>query len=204
VTPRGSESDDERSRGIGGRLDLPGRGTADSCGRRSRARLPSASRRVPDRTDAVIVLTIYSRPECHLCDDMKAIVRRVAPAPTRGTTLSRSISPEMANSRRATARGAGAAREREENGEVPGDGGGLMKRLEAEDVGIRLRRGQRQTSSSALCPSPVCQVPSALFSGDHKVSPPVLLPAGLGCLVAERLLLALAAARSRGLTGFPG
>jgi len=25
----------------------------------------------------VIVLTIYSRPECHLCDDMKAIVRRV-------------------------------------------------------------------------------------------------------------------------------
>jgi hypothetical protein len=26
----------------------------------------------------VIVLTIYSRPECHLCDDMKAIVRRVA------------------------------------------------------------------------------------------------------------------------------
>jgi hypothetical protein len=25
----------------------------------------------------VIVLTIYSRPECHLCDDMKTIVRRV-------------------------------------------------------------------------------------------------------------------------------
>jgi hypothetical protein len=32
---------------------------------------------VPGRPDAVIVLTIYSRPECHLCEDMKAIVRRV-------------------------------------------------------------------------------------------------------------------------------
>jgi glutaredoxin len=43
---------------------------------------------MPDRTDAVIVLTIYSRPECHLCDDMKAIVRRVAAgADQGGTTL---------------------------------------------------------------------------------------------------------------------
>jgi glutaredoxin len=43
---------------------------------------------VSDRTDAVIVLTIYSRPECHLCDDMKAIVRRVAAGQDKeGTTL---------------------------------------------------------------------------------------------------------------------
>jgi thiol-disulfide isomerase/thioredoxin len=28
--------------------------------------------------DGVITLTIYSRPGCHLCDDMKAIVERVA------------------------------------------------------------------------------------------------------------------------------
>ena len=26
----------------------------------------------------MIVLTIYSRPGCHLCDDMKAVVERVA------------------------------------------------------------------------------------------------------------------------------
>ena len=26
----------------------------------------------------VIALTIYSKPECHLCDDMKRVVRRVA------------------------------------------------------------------------------------------------------------------------------
>ena len=26
----------------------------------------------------MIVLTIYSRPGCHLCDEMKAIVQRVA------------------------------------------------------------------------------------------------------------------------------
>jgi thiol-disulfide isomerase/thioredoxin len=29
---------------------------------------------------AVIVLTLYSRPGCHLCDEMKAIVKRVAAA----------------------------------------------------------------------------------------------------------------------------
>jgi hypothetical protein len=27
---------------------------------------------------SVIQLTLYSRPGCHLCDDMKAVVRRVA------------------------------------------------------------------------------------------------------------------------------
>jgi Glutaredoxin-like domain (DUF836) len=27
----------------------------------------------------VIAFTIYSRPGCHLCDDMKALVERVAP-----------------------------------------------------------------------------------------------------------------------------
>jgi hypothetical protein len=30
----------------------------------------------------VIALTIYSRPGCHLCEEMKAIVRRVAPGAT--------------------------------------------------------------------------------------------------------------------------
>jgi len=34
----------------------------------------------------MIALTLYSRPGCHLCDDMKAVVERVArtstPAPT--------------------------------------------------------------------------------------------------------------------------
>ena len=29
------------------------------------------------RPGAVIVLTLYSRPGCHLCDEMKAIVTRV-------------------------------------------------------------------------------------------------------------------------------
>jgi hypothetical protein len=33
---------------------------------------------VPRRQRAVIALTIYSRPGCHLCDEMKAIVQRVA------------------------------------------------------------------------------------------------------------------------------
>ncbi len=33
---------------------------------------------MPRGAGAVITLTIYSRPGCHLCDDMKAVVRRVA------------------------------------------------------------------------------------------------------------------------------
>jgi thiol-disulfide isomerase/thioredoxin len=35
----------------------------------------------PSAARVVIVLTLYSRPGCHLCDDMKAIVARVARAP---------------------------------------------------------------------------------------------------------------------------
>jgi thiol-disulfide isomerase/thioredoxin len=33
---------------------------------------------VPRGERLVIALTIYSRPGCHLCDDMKAVVQRVA------------------------------------------------------------------------------------------------------------------------------
>jgi len=33
---------------------------------------------VPRRERFVIALTIYSRPGCHLCDEMKAVVRVVA------------------------------------------------------------------------------------------------------------------------------
>jgi hypothetical protein len=31
-----------------------------------------------DRSVVVTAVTIYSRPGCHLCDEMKAVVRRVA------------------------------------------------------------------------------------------------------------------------------
>ena len=33
---------------------------------------------VAPHANAVIVLTIYSRPGCHLCDEMKAVVQRAA------------------------------------------------------------------------------------------------------------------------------
>jgi glutaredoxin len=33
---------------------------------------------VPGRGRAVISLTIYSRPGCHLCDEMKTVINRVA------------------------------------------------------------------------------------------------------------------------------
>ena len=35
----------------------------------------------------MIALTIYSRPGCHLCDDMKAIVERVARSSTLVPTI---------------------------------------------------------------------------------------------------------------------
>jgi glutaredoxin len=99
---------------------------------------------VPDRTDAVIVLTIYSRPECHLCDDMKAIVRRVAAGPDQeGTTL---VEIDISGNGELEARyglevpvllvnGKKAAKYRVTEGE-------LRKRLEAEDDGSQ-GRGQR-------------------------------------------------------------
>jgi glutaredoxin len=33
---------------------------------------------MPRTEDRVIALTLYSRPGCHLCDEMKAVVARVA------------------------------------------------------------------------------------------------------------------------------
>lgn len=33
---------------------------------------------MPRIARAVIALTLYSRPGCHLCDDMKAVIARVA------------------------------------------------------------------------------------------------------------------------------
>jgi glutaredoxin len=35
----------------------------------------------------MIALTLYSRPGCHLCDDMKALVERVARASTPPPTI---------------------------------------------------------------------------------------------------------------------
>ena len=35
----------------------------------------------------MIVLTLYSRPGCHLCDDMKALVQRVVRAASADVTI---------------------------------------------------------------------------------------------------------------------
>ena len=35
----------------------------------------------------MIVVTLYSRPECHLCDEMKAVVERVAQSLSRAIPL---------------------------------------------------------------------------------------------------------------------
>jgi hypothetical protein len=46
----------------------------------------------------MIALTIYSRPDCHLCDDMKAIVTRVAasaPEPTTVRCIDISTDPDL-------------------------------------------------------------------------------------------------------------
>ncbi len=39
------------------------------------------------RVGIVIALTLYSRPGCHLCDDMKAVVERVVPSIAESVTL---------------------------------------------------------------------------------------------------------------------
>ena len=46
----------------------------------------------------MIVLTIYSRPGCHLCDDMKAIVDRVTRSSSQGIGIEEidiSTDPEL-------------------------------------------------------------------------------------------------------------
>ena len=46
----------------------------------------------------MIVLTLYSRPGCHLCDDMKAIAQRVALAsatPVRIDEIDISMDPDL-------------------------------------------------------------------------------------------------------------
>jgi glutaredoxin len=46
----------------------------------------------------VIAMTIYSRPGCHLCDEMKAVVRRVVhsvAAPTTIEEIDISTDPEL-------------------------------------------------------------------------------------------------------------
>jgi Glutaredoxin-like domain (DUF836) len=42
---------------------------------------------MPPRRGFVIALTIYSRPGCHLCDEMKTVVRRVARSVTAPITI---------------------------------------------------------------------------------------------------------------------
>jgi glutaredoxin len=39
------------------------------------------------RVGIVIALTLYSRPGCHLCDDMKAVGERVVPSIAESVTL---------------------------------------------------------------------------------------------------------------------
>jgi glutaredoxin len=53
---------------------------------------------MPPRRSLVIALTIYSRPGCHLCDEMKTIVRRVARSVTAPITIEEidiSADPEL-------------------------------------------------------------------------------------------------------------
>jgi glutaredoxin-like protein DUF836 len=53
---------------------------------------------MPPPRSLVIALTIYSRPGCHLCDEMKTIVRRVARSvtgPIRIEEIDISADPEL-------------------------------------------------------------------------------------------------------------
>mgnify|MGYP003693835385 CR=1 FL=1 len=58
--------------------NLPRRWPPDHC-RAGSARSCSAhrARLRPDARDMMIALTLYSRPGCHLCDEMKAVIARV-------------------------------------------------------------------------------------------------------------------------------
>ena len=42
---------------------------------------------MPRRARIVIALTLYSRPGCHLCDEMKIVVQRVAQSASKPVTI---------------------------------------------------------------------------------------------------------------------
>jgi hypothetical protein len=42
---------------------------------------------MPPRTRIVIAITLYSRPGCHLCDEMKIVVQRVARSASEPVTI---------------------------------------------------------------------------------------------------------------------
>jgi hypothetical protein len=42
---------------------------------------------MPRRARIVIALTLYSRPGCHLCDEMKIVVQRVAQSASAPVTI---------------------------------------------------------------------------------------------------------------------
>jgi thiol-disulfide isomerase/thioredoxin len=53
---------------------------------------------VPRRASIVIALTLYSRPGCHLCDEMKLVVQRVArsaPEPVAIEVVDISTDPDL-------------------------------------------------------------------------------------------------------------
>jgi glutaredoxin len=56
------------------------------------------SRTTPLGIERMIALTIYTRPGCHLCDDMKAAIKRVAqasPEPVMLEEIDISSDPEL-------------------------------------------------------------------------------------------------------------
>ena len=77
---RRSAPDDERRRSPGRRRQLPRRRPADHRGARPARGGRTHRGGLPAAATVVISLTIYSRPGCHLCDEMKAVVARVARA----------------------------------------------------------------------------------------------------------------------------
>ena len=50
---------------------------------------------MPRRSEVVTAITIYSRPGCHLCDEMKALVYRVAAETARIEEVDISTDPEL-------------------------------------------------------------------------------------------------------------
>ncbi len=113
----------QRQRGAGRRREL------------SRRRSPHRRRRGPARRRrrhrAILRLTIYSKPGCHLCDEMKSIVHRViAEHPNDADLARRDRHLERSRPARSLRPGDSCADDRwKEDREIPGVGGGA----EADD-----------------------------------------------------------------------
>ena len=186
--------DDDQARTMsarrGGRRGrvVPGRWPADHGGQRSDCRRRPAERRdrreSRSRSGAVTSrVTLYSKPGCHLCEDVRALLDELQPDTSFRHRRDRHH-PRRRAVRAVSLRNTGAADRWRRSRSRCADRAGRSESLTGPGgLGDEPNQG-----GFGSCPD---SRGLTLLRRDHEVAAPVLLPAGFGLLGAERRFLPL-------------